>query len=54
MKRFSLILLAGFVFTGFACSFFTPASPPTSPEATQEVVVSEPTTTPLPTETSLP
>ena len=56
MKRFKLFLLVGIIFTGFACSLFTPdrQSEPTQPEATQGAVTSEPTDTPPPTETPVP
>lgn len=55
MKRLTPFLLVGFVFTGFACSLSTPdgQSKPVQSEATQEAVISEPTETPPPTETSI-
>lgn len=56
MKRLILFLFTIIAFTGLACSLFTPTkqSEPLPPEATQEVVVSESTGTPLPTETPVP
>ena len=56
MRRLFIYLFAVFASTGFACSIFTPVeqSEPLPPEATQEVVVIEPTASPLPTETPIP
>ena len=56
MKRLFLFLLGCFVFTGFACSLITPGrqSEPMPPEASQEVVISEPTEDPPSTETPIP
>jgi hypothetical protein len=55
MRRLFLFLFAIFAFTGSACSLFNSVREPDSlpPEATQEVVTSVPTVTPLPTETSV-
>jgi len=56
MKRLSIFLLSLLVFTGFACSLFTPARPsePIPTESPTEVIASEPTEAPLPTETPVP
>jgi hypothetical protein len=56
MKRLALIIFTLFALPGFACSLFTPVRETESAplEVTQEVVVSEPTDTPPPTETSVP
>ena len=56
MKRLTLFLLTMFALTGFACSLFTPTRQvePSLPETTQEVVISQPIDTPIPTETPVP
>lgn len=56
MRSLILFLFAVFVFIGLACSLFTPAkqSELLPPEATQEVAISEPTDTPIPTEMPVP
>jgi hypothetical protein len=56
MRRLFIYLFTTFALTGFACSIFTPGGQSESlpPEATQDMVIIEPTTTPLPTQTPLP